>query len=419
MTTPATARDGDMSEPSTVGGSRELTGSKHGRHTIGETFRDRANSLNLLRLVLAFLVVASHTIVLGGYGSEVILGKTTVGIVAVYGFFGISGYLIASSAIRHSLGRYLWQRVLRIFPGFWVCLIVTAFLFGLVAWYHGTPRCGFSCYLHARNGPLAYIARNSWLKLNQHPIAGTPRGVPVPGTWDGSLWSLFYEFLCYLVLAALAVTRLLRRRLLIAALAAGVWIAEVVVTSVPSLNARFNLFTHYDAMLMLQLLPIFLTGSLLYLYRDRIYDNGWLVLGCVVLIVASLGIPLGNGVPGLTLTSTNLVAPFLAYVMIWLGIHLPWHWIGSSNDYSYGVYIYAFPVSQLLAIWGLYRWGYVPFLVATAVGTLPFAAASWWLVERRALRLKRLTLRPMLKESSPTQASRGAVTASATTAVPD
>jgi len=376
-------------------------GSPGSRTVIGESFDAHRNSLNFLRLVLAGLVILSHGRVIGGYSSEYVFSKTTVGILAVYGFFGISGYLIAASASSRPVGRYLWQRALRILPAFWVCLVVTAFGFGLYAWNRLHPMCGFSCYLHSPNGPISYIVHNSWLRLNQHGIAGTPRGVPLPGTWDGSLWTLFYEFLCYLVLAALAVTTLLRQRLAVLVFAAAVWVAEIVITSVPSLNAQFNLFRNYDVSVMLALLPVFLAGSLLYLYRDRIPDSGVLALGCVGFIVLSLVVPLGNHYPVLTLTSTNLFAPVLGYLMLWLGIHLPLQRVGSRNDYSYGVYIYAYPVSQLLAIWGVIRWGYPAYVVMIVLLTAPFAAASWWLVEKRALRLKHVTVRVPRREVAP------------------
>jgi peptidoglycan/LPS O-acetylase OafA/YrhL len=66
--------------------------------------------------------------------------------------------------------------------------------------------------------------------------------------------------------------------------------------------------------------------------------------------------------------------------------------VGAVNDYSYGIYIYAWPVSQLLAIWGVARWGYLPFTLLTIAATVPMAIGSWWLVEKRALSLKKLTL---------------------------
>ena len=79
----------------------------------------------------------------------------------------------------------------------------------------------------------------------------------------------------------------------------------------------------------------------------------------------------------------------LAYPLLWLGAHLPFYWIGAKNDYSYGVYIYAYPLTQLLISLGAERVGFWPFMLLTASVTLAFAVASWWLVEKRALQLKK------------------------------
>ena len=87
---------------------------------------------------------------------------------AVYGFFGISGYLITGSAERNRTGRYLWQRFLPIFPGFWVCLLFTAFFFALLGWLsQPIGHCGVSCYLDARQNPFQYVANNVFLKIRQ------------------------------------------------------------------------------------------------------------------------------------------------------------------------------------------------------------------------------------------------------------
>jgi len=73
---------------------------------------------------------------------------------------------------------------------------------------------------------------------------------------------------------------------------------------------------------------------------------------------------------------------------LWLGMHLPLHMVGARNDYSYGVYIYAFPVQQVLVVWGANRWGYWPYTLLAVASVLPFAVASWWIIEKHALRLK-------------------------------
>jgi peptidoglycan/LPS O-acetylase OafA/YrhL len=239
------------------------------RPTIDTAFDPRRNSLNFLRLALALAVIFSHSITIGGFGSEVIVHKTTLGTMAVYGFFGISGFLIARSAARRHVDRYLWQRFLRIFPAFWVCLFVTAFGFGLADWYHLNPvaahRCGVSCYVSEPGGPWGYIVHNVWLRINQPDIAHTLRSSVFLSGSNGSLWSLFYEFLCYLMLAVFSLVGLLRRRGVVAAIAVGAWISEVVVTSVPHFNAAVNATNNWDLMNMLTLVPVFLAGSLLYL----------------------------------------------------------------------------------------------------------------------------------------------------------
>jgi peptidoglycan/LPS O-acetylase OafA/YrhL len=366
-----------------------------GGSTIGGSFLPRRNSLNFLRLVLAVAVVFSHALTIGGFGSENIFGKTTLGTMAVYGFFALSGYLIAGSATRNHVGRYLWQRFLRIFPAFWVCLIVTAFLFGTIVWFHANPalanRFGISCYVREPGGPVGYVLHGLWLQLHQSTIAHTlPLGFFRP-VWNGSLWTLYFEFLCYLMLAALAFLGLLRHRLAVAVLAVAVWMAEIIITAVPSLNQNFHASDNWDVMKMLTFVPIFLGGSLLFLYRDKIPDSGVLAWGGALLVLLGMGLPLGNSVPAFTLTSMDLTAVFLAYPLVWLGIHLPFYMIGARNDYSYGVYIYAYPVQQLLVVWGISRWGYWPYTLLSVALVVPFAGASWWAIEKHALRLKSMT----------------------------
>jgi peptidoglycan/LPS O-acetylase OafA/YrhL len=378
---------------------------------------------------MATAVILSHSITLGGFGGESILGKTTLGTVAVYGFFGISGYLIAGSADRNGFGRYLWQRFLRIFPAFWVCLVVTAFVFGTIVYFHNQPvlsnHCGLHCYLSVpNNGPIGYVVHNFWLQMNQPGIALTFGGYWLI-EWNGSLWTLVYEFLCYLILGLLAVAGLLKRRWFVAALAAVVWIAVIAIISAPALSRNFapahlgngklllgakwaslRLNLGFDrlsleSISLLSLLGIFLAGALLYLYRDKIRDSGLLAAGMFALFLSGMFIPLGLRIgssDGLVhLTSLNLTAIFLAYPLIWLGIHLPLSRVGATNDYSYGVYIYAFPVQLLMTMWGVNHWGYVPYTVLTILMVAPLAVASWWLIEKQSLKLKKVSVGRLLK----------------------
>lgn len=357
--------------------------------TLGDALSSRHNSLNFLRLALAFVVVLAHGTGLGAYSSNEAAGEAAN--VAVYGFFAISGYLIAGSAVRNSVARYLWQRCLRILPGFWVCLLLTALVFGFIASVSTDPHCSYGCYLHQAPTPLHYFAENFFLKIRQSGIGTTLHGVPFPNVWNGSLGTLFYEFLCYLLIAVLAATALLRKRpFVVLVLALGIWLVETITTIFPVLNSHFDGFHNWDEFKLLTLVPVFLVGSVVFLYKDRLPDSSALAAVCALLFLGFAFLPLGGGTDGFNLTSFDIGAPFLVYPLLWLGIHLPLQSVGARNDYSYGVYIYAFPIAQLLALWKVDSWGYVPYVLLTLAMVAPLAAASWWTVERHALRLKTL-----------------------------
>ncbi len=385
------------------------------RHSLGQAYSGRHNSLNFLRLVLALVVVVDHAYGLGGFGSLVTLHGISFGTIAVYGFFAISGFLIAGSAMRNGSVRYLWQRFLRIFPGFWVCLLVTALVFGVISWFASPlPHCGLSCYAHAPNGPATYVTRN-WFLPNQYwaqfKISGTPNGVPFGVTWNGSIWTLFYEFLCYLMLLALGLTGFLRYRLVTLGATIGLWIVIGLATATPSLNHQLNIHSHTFLMNFMKFAVVFLTGSVIYLYRHRIPDSWWLALVCAVVLIVGFWLPNGakaHGVgernPLYFFTYSGLLMPFITYPMLWLGAHLPLQRVGSTNDYSYGIYIYGYPVAQLMAVFGVQKWGLPAFLSLSILATAPFAVASWWFIEKRALSLKRIDVHaigPRLRNLSP------------------
>jgi len=354
--------------------------------TIGDSLilKSGANCLNFLRLVLATMVIVSHSITIGGFGREDILGNQSLGSVAVDGFFGISGFLICASGLRHigtrrswpGLLHYLWDRVLRIFPAFWVCLIVTVGVFGVIGWAAVHP--SLSGYLSHSHGPEHYLRANFALVINTFQISGTPSHVPYPGVWDGSLWTLEWEFLCYLGIALLAIVGLLARSTVVLGIAIALWIADIGIFIHPMLvhHTKFEGAARFA--------PIFLVGAVLYLYRDRVPDSGRLALG--LLALACLGLTVGK--PD-SMNFDWLTGPALVYPVLWLGAHLPFRRVGAHNDISYGMYIYGFPIGQLLALAGVEHWGYAPFATLSIICTVPLAAASWWGLEKWALRARR------------------------------
>jgi peptidoglycan/LPS O-acetylase OafA/YrhL len=344
--------------------------------TIGQNFNPRSNALNLLRLMFAIMVIFSHSLFLGGFRREVLWGHGSLGDFAVDAFFAVSGFLITSSAARTNVLRYLWQRVLRIFPAFWACLLLTCVVAGPIAWV--AARKPLHSYWSAPGGPFHYFAADWLLNMKTYVIAGTPQRVPYPGAWDGSLWTLRWEFACYLMVAALAVTTLLRRRRIVLVLWAFSWTAALgaAADGIPIYTDTFS----HD---LVRFVPIFFAGSVLWLYKDKIPDSR---LTFTAALVAAVG--------GSFLRNPDVLSgPPLAYVCIWAAIHLPGKKVGVRHDISYGIYIYAFIVGQVLAVWKVYRLGYVTYTLLTLLLTLVLASLSCVAVEQPALRLKRLSPR--------------------------
>lgn len=333
-----------------------------GHGTIGEAFDSRSNALNFLRLAFAALVLVDHVHIGGGFCTGTACTTTNqVGEAAVDGFFAASGFLIAGSALTHPLPRFLWRRCLRILPGYWTCLLVLIALGAVTA--HGA-------YWTAPTGPVYFLRHNVALQWwGTQVIAGTPTGVPYPWTWDASLWTLRWEFACYLFLGLLAATGVLRRR------------KVFLCAAIPICEAAIIAAVNGQSLPLLRFAAIFMAGSGLYLFRDRIPDST---------LLAAVG--LVGAAAGFALHADALLGVCLAYTTIWTAAHLPVR-IGSRNDLSYGVYIYGWPVMQLLLLAGAADIGYWLLLPTVLLATLPVAAISWLLIERPALSLKGATLR--------------------------
>lgn len=359
--------------------------------SLAARFSGRANSVGFLRLAMSLAVVASHAQPLGynliDPGEYRTGHQTHLGTVAVYGFFVMSGFLITRSATRTSLGRYAWHRALRILPGLWVCLLLTAFVAGPL-WNHHLHH-SLSTYWHAAGGPLAYLAHNADGFLDRQGLANlTITHTQWGALANGSLWTLTYELLCYIGVGILAVTGILKRARWVVptlALLALLYVVYGYVTVGPwrgtypgaAVHIPFTDFTSNDAV---PLALCFLLGASAQMYAAKVPVNNILAGVSALLLVGSL---LFGGF-------FLLGVPAFAYLMLWLAVQLPssLHRVGRDNDFSYGVYIYAWPVQQSLTMLHLNRWGYLPYLLLSIIGTLCLAVPSWFAVERTALRLK-------------------------------
>jgi len=329
-------------------------------------FPARHNSLNAIRLLLAVCVIVSHSWPLGGFGADPGWGPADLGTLAVAGFFAISGWLITASRLSSELPSYAWRRFLRIYPGFAVCLVVVGFgvapvgsLLGAGSW---SPADG-----------SRYVVANAGLFMSSYDVGGSPVDVPFPGAWNGSLWTLGHEAACYVVLGLL-VTVLGRRRWFSAGVVLA-WVGSTamavggVAPSVGVLDAAF-----------VGLAPWFFAGATLFVLRNRVPLHGALALGSSAMVLAVLWLQ----------ADAVLAALPFGYLILWAGARLPLQAVGRRNDISYGMYIYAFPVQQLLVLLGVAGWGLVPFVAVSIACTVPLAYLSWVAVERPAQRFRRV-----------------------------
>lgn len=175
--------------------------------TLGEVLATRENSLNFIRLVFAASVIFGHSWVTGGFGEDQVAAAFPFDVSqvnAVDGFFIISGYLIAGSRMRLTFSDYIWRRFVRIFPAFWVCILVTAFVFApILSWIVGWTYVPFS--------GVGYVVQNAALYIFQGGIDSTLVGIPHEVVWNASLWTLFYEFAAYICAGALLSIPAVRR----------------------------------------------------------------------------------------------------------------------------------------------------------------------------------------------------------------
>lgn len=340
---------------------------------IGDRSSGRDNHFNLIRMIAASGVLVSHAypISLGPRAVEPLehwLNGITLGTVCVYVFFAISGFFIAKSFDRSpSLGRFLRARALRLFPALALVLLLTVLVAGLFL----TTAPAATFWAAAPD----YLWRNLTLVHLRYDLPGVfetnPYGPPI----NGSLWTLFHEVMCYAGVFLAGLLGLLRARWLFA-LALAAFLGLQFLAPELALPGRVHVF--------LDLAFPFAIGTAFYVWRDIVpLRLSW---GAVLAVLAALAYA--------TPVFDMVFALALSYWVFLIGLAraprlLAYNRLG---DYSYGTYIYAFPVQQVMAYLGIT----LP-LTNMALAfplTLLLAVLSWHMVEKPALAQVRRTVTP-------------------------
>jgi peptidoglycan/LPS O-acetylase OafA/YrhL len=330
----------------------------------------RQNNFDALRFWAAVAVLWSHAFPLGEAIQDPLTvlthGQTSIGSMAVAVFFVISGYLITWSYKRTDAPRrFAASRLLRIMPGLLVMLLITVFIAGLAL-------TDFNLKDYFEN-KLTY----RYLYMNI-PIF-TAFGETLPGVFstnpytnhvNGSLWTLGYEVRCYGLVLILGLFGWLTERIALALYVPMIGLAVLVDKS------------HHLTWETGWLTALFLAGAILYLTKLHERTN-WVLLSLIVM----------NGAVLFTNLIEIMMASAGAYLIIATGasktLKIPY--LSRFGDLSYGTYIYAFPVQQIIAqTLGTASTWFLNGLIATPI-VLTMAALSWRFIEKPALALKERT----------------------------
>lgn len=335
----------------------------------------RLGNFDTLRLVFSVLVIYSHSYVLGnGLNLAEPLGRLTggkfsFGSLSVCSFFVISGFLITQSWTRSpSPIKYLRRRVARIYPGF-----IVAGLFGaLIVLPLATDRWTFP-----QVSPLDFLLQT--LRLQEFHYTHAFAHNAYPNALNASLWSIPYEFWCYIGVMSLGMVRGFRRRWVVVLLFAAVegWHLCLLITGWKPEGKLFTeIFGQLEAWMIL--LPFFLAGAIFHLYGGPVLLRRRLLIASAIILVASIYIP------HVFYFALHTCGSYLLFGLAYYPRLHPLN-LGRYGDFSYGTYLYAFPVQQLIVKFGGGSMAPLKLFLLSAPMSLLVGALSWFLVERHFL----------------------------------
>lgn len=335
----------------------------------------RQNNFDALRLLLALLVIFSHSYPLLGKDNQELFGRLTRqtdgGQIAVDWFFVISGFLITASwQHSRSVWDYAARRCRRIYPGFVIALCVCAFVVGPIGADDAAN------YFH-QHDIFAFIYR-PLLFRQVISVQNVFSHQAQPGNLNGSLWTIRFELFCYVIVAIVGCCNLFRRRILLM----GAFLASLAVYRFWHGRLIIPYFDYLDD--LPRFVTFFLAGAVFYLYRDRIPYSRWIAAVSVLGILMSCW----HGF-------SFLFPLFGTYLLFYLAFNHSIRCYGAAKygDFSYGTYLYAFPIQQMIVMkFGSVLGPLTLFLVA-APATLAVAVLSWHLVENPFLRRTRTKVR--------------------------
>lgn len=347
-------------------------------YSLSEYSGSRDNNFNLIRFIAAVAVLVSHSFDIPT-GTNVepfrrFLGMS-LGNMAVDIFFLLSGYLVIRSLLsRKKIISFLWARIVRIYPALCITVLFCVFIVGLsfttlpVAEYLTHPQT------------LKYWLKNTVLVSGaEYNLPGVFENLPYEKTVNGSLWTLPFEvwFYFYLIIVFF-ITQPFVRKYGVKMLRVSLFYIGICVLA----TYIFNHFFDFASFRKLKLFSMFSIGIVFYLWRDKIVLSSKLsTILSVILLISSVS-------KDVFFVVYTISIPYLLFYLAYIpsGIIRKFNKLG---DYSYGLYLYAFPVQQSIS--SLVSNVTIPTLILLSfVISICLSFISWHVIEKRCVSLKNI-----------------------------
>ncbi|PCI53097.1 MAG: acyltransferase [Alphaproteobacteria bacterium] len=326
-----------------------------------------ANHFTLLRWILAGLVALGHMWLLTTNYEPFRIHDWTGSYMAVNGFFMLSGLLIAKSLhTRRNMKAYAISRALRIYPALIILLLAFAFV--------------FSPLFSNPGGAQNIYSGETWRYVLRVLTLGDPQGAPGgifagnrEADFNGPLWTIRFEMVAY-IMAGLAfmvgaVTKLWRT----------VFAFLAVQTLYMLLPFLIDVNTLPASILpLLRLSSVFLMGMVLW-HAPILRNPRWWWMGILFATFALLGS-----------TIVGELSANLALAALLMKFGLPQKSVPALTripDYSYGLYIWHYPVMQVV-MWLFPDFGPFALMATSTPIFILLAGLSWYVIEKPALKLK-------------------------------
>ena len=359
--------------------------------TLNDIYDRKNNSFDDMRFVLASLVlfVHSYALLYGESGAKDFFVKMTnyqlgLSTIAVYGFFILSGFfMIQSLESNSSFLKYTKNRVLRIIPAFWMSLGLFSFLI-IPMISHQIDIFSFN-----KGSSLEFFIKAGTFHIFGYAwnITGAFPNNPMMDAINGSMWTLKHEIALYFILPLIVWLTYAKRNLLLIVFSVFFLLALLNITT------GFNLFTipccrawvfaSNEYPFFIVFASYFFAGVIFYKFKDYILISKRFFLLFVFLFILSMF--LGN-MKIITLIS-------LPYIILYFGSVYRKKIFSIKGDYSYGMYIYAFPIQQILVHFYKNDINAIQLFMMSFIITLFVSILSWHFFEKKILKMKNFVIK--------------------------